>query len=328
MKQATKSRDKATLLGMYRSMVLIRTFEERAAEQYMLGNIRGFLHLYIGQEAIAAGAISTLQPQDYVVTHYRDHGHALARGVEPNAIMAELFGKQSGSSGGKGGSMHIFDSSKNFAGGYAIVGGQLPIAVGLSLAASFKNENRVVLCFLGDGALNEGEFHEAMNLAALWHLPIIFFCENNLFGMGSPVHETVAAPEIYRIADAYNMPSQRIDGMDILEVNQVVQDVVKQVRNGEGPFFLEAMTYRFRGHSMADPVLYREKTEEEPWKDKDPIPNYKRWLISNGLASEEELDVVNQTIEQVVEDAVQFAENSPIPDLSALHKDIYAEPGA
>jgi len=326
MKQATKSRDKATLLGMYRSMVLIRTFEERAAEQYMLGKIRGFLHLYIGQEAIASGAISSLQPQDYVVTHYRDHGHALARGVEPNAIMAELFGKQSGSSGGKGGSMHIFDSSKNFAGGYAIVGGQLPIAVGLSLAASFKSEDRVVLCFLGDGALNEGEFHEAMNLAALWHLPIIFFCENNLFGMGSPVHETVATPEIYRIADAYNMPSQRIDGMNILEVNDVVQGVVKRVRSGEGPFFLEAMTYRFRGHSMADPVLYREKTEEEQWKDKDPIPTYRRWLISNGLASEEDLDVVNQTIEQVVEDAVQFAEKSPIPDPGVLYKDIYAGP--
>ena len=316
------------LRWIYETMYTIRRFEETMLEQTVKGKSMGVAHTSDGEEACPTGICAHLTDEDWIASTHRGHGHCIAKGLEPKRMMAEIFGRVTGQCKGKGGSMHIFDSSKNFAGGYAIVGGQLPIAVGLSLAASFKNENRVVLCFLGDGALNEGEFHEAMNLAALWRLPIIFFCENNLFGMGSPVHETVAAPEIYRIADAYNMPSQRIDGMSILEVNEVFEDVAKRVRNGEGPFFLEAMTYRFRGHSMADPVLYREKTEEEQWKDKDPIPHYKRWLISNGLASEEELDVVNQTIEQVVEDAVQFAENSPIPDLSALHKDIYAEPGA
>ena len=325
MRQTTKTVDKATLTGYYRQMLLLRAFEERAAEQYMMGKVRGFLHLYIGEEAIAVGAISALEPRDYVVTHYRDHGHALARGIEPQVVMAELFGRTTGSSKGKGGSMHLFDASRNFAGGYAIVGGQLPIATGLALAISFKHEDCVVLCFLGDGALNEGEFHECMNLASLWRLPIIFFCENNLYGMGSPVHETIAAPEIYQIAEAYNMPSQKIDGMEILQVREATQAVVQRVRAGEGPFFLEALTYRFRGHSMADPVQYRKRTEEEKWRHKDPIVTYKTWLLSQSLASEEELEGITEVVEREIEQAIEFADKSPLPPPEALYEDVYGE---
>ena len=324
MKQATKTTDKVTLVDFYRQMALLRVFEERAGEQYMLGKIRGFLHLYIGEEAIAVGAISSLEPQDYIVTHYRDHGHALARGIEPKAIMAELFGKTTGTSKGKGGSMHLFDASKNFAGGYAIVGGQLPIAVGLALASAFKREGRIVLCFLGDGALSEGEFHECMNLASLWHLPIIFFCENNLYGMGAPVQEVfAAAQEIYRVAEAYNMPSQRIDGMEVREVREATQAVVQRVRAGEGPFFMEAMTYRFRGHSLSDPVEYRERTEEERWKHKDPVATHRAWLISQSLASEQELTAIYEAAEREVEEAIEFASQSPAPPPEALYEDVY-----
>ena len=325
MKQATKTADKAVLLDHYRQMVQIRVFEERAAEQYMLGKVRGFLHLYIGEEAIAVGAISALGPQDYVVTHYRDHGHALARGVEPKVIMAELFGRVTGSSKGKGGSMHLFDASRRLAGGYAIVGGQLPIAAGLALSSSFKKKDEVVLCFLGDGALNEGEFHESMNLAALWRLPVIYFCENNFYGMGAPVEEMVAAPEIYRIAEAYNMPSQRIDGMDVLEVHERMREVVQHVRSGEGPYFIEAMTYRFRGHSMADPVNYRQKDEEEKWKVKDPISSYKAWLIESDISSKEELAAVNEAVEREIEEAIELADHSPFPPPEALYHDVYYE---
>ena len=326
MKQAINIAEKATLLELYRQMALIRVFEERAGEQYMLGKVRGFLHLYIGEEAIAVGAISTLEPQDYIVTHYRDHGHALARGLEPKAIMAELFGRATGTSKGKGGSMHLFDASRNFAGGYAIVGGQLPIAVGLALAASFKREDRVVLCFLGDGALNEGEFHETMNLASIWRLPMIFFCENNLYGMGAPVSETTAIRDLYRLAEGYNMPSRQIDGMSVLEVREATQEVVNRVRAGEGPYFIEAKTYRFRGHSMADPSQYRKKAEEESWKRKDPIPVYKEWLISNDIASEEELGIIASSMEQEVDAAIQFAEESPVPSPEALYEDVYSGP--
>ena len=323
MKQATKTADKAVLLDHYRQMVRIRVFEERAAEQYMLGKIRGFLHLYIGEEAIAVGAISALGPQDYVVTHYRDHGHALARGVEPKVIMAELFGRVTGSSKGKGGSMHLFDASRRLAGGYAIVGGQLPIAAGLALASSFKKKDEVILCFLGDGALNEGEFHESMNLAALWRLPVIYFCENNLYGMGAPVEEMVAAPEIYRIAEAYNIPSQQIDGMNVLEVHERMREVLQHVRSGEGPYFIEAMTYRFRGHSMADPVNYRQKEEEEKWRVKDPISSYKTWLIENDASSKEELAAVDETVEREVDEAIELADHSPFPPPEALYQDVY-----
>ena len=317
--------DKKQLQEYLRQMLLIRTFEERSAEQYMMGKIRGFLHLYIGEEAIAVGAISTLQPQDYIVTHYRDHGHALARGIDPKAVMAELFGKATGCSRGRGGSMHLFDASRNFMGGYAIVGGQLPIAVGLALAAKYRGTDQVTLCFFGDGALNEGEFHEAMNLAALWKLPVIFFLENNLYGMGTSIERSFAGGRhVYRAAEHYNMPSRQMDGMDVLEVHETTQEIVEWVRQGRGPYFLEARTYRFRGHSMADPGEYRERTEEERWEHRDPITSFRELLLGEGALSEEEITSLEAKVEAEVEEAIRFADESPFPEVETLEEDVYA----
>ncbi|MBF8266803.1 MAG: pyruvate dehydrogenase (acetyl-transferring) component, alpha subunit [Dehalococcoidia bacterium] len=318
--------DKSQATELYRQMLLIRVFEERAAEQYTLGRIRGFLHLYIGEEAMAVGAISTLEPRDFVVTHYRDHGHALARGLEPKGVMAELFGKATGCSGGKGGSMHLFDVERGFMGGYAIVGGQIPLAVGLALASKYKVEERVVVCFLGDGAVNEGEFHESMNLAALWEMPVIFFCENNRYGMGAPVEQTlVFHEEIYKMARAYHMPAERVDGMDVLAVRELTREAVGRVRGGGGPFFIEALAYRFRGHSMADPMLYRARSEEEEWRKRDPIPTFRKWLLDGGLASQVEVDTMERETERRVEEAIQFADESPFPGPEALFQDVYGE---
>lgn len=323
---AIKSENRLELIAYLRMMLLIRSFEERSAEQYTLGKIRGFLHLYIGEEAIAVGSISTLQPQDYIVTHYRDHGHALARGLHPNAIMAELFGKVTGCSKGKGGSMHLFDASKNFMGGYAIVGGQLPIAVGLALAAKHKGTDQVVLCFFGDGAVNEGEFHESMNLASLWKLPMIFFLENNLYGMGSHIERTHAGGrDVYRVAQHYAMPAQQLDGMAILDVHHTTQEVVEWVRQGNGPYFLEALTYRFRGHSMADPVQYRDKLEGEPWEGRDPIETFRQVLLKEGLLSIPEIDDLKNDVAVQVEDAIRFAADSPLPDPKDLEADVYLQ---
>ena len=318
----TQELSKTELVDLYRQMLLIRRFEEQAGEQYMRGKVRGFLHLYIGEEAIAAGALSTLEPQDYVVTHYRDHGHALARGVDPKAAMAELFGRSAGTSKGKGGSMHIIDTSVNFMGGYAIVGGQIPLAVGLAFAAQYKEEDRVVVCFLGDGALNEGEFHEAMNLAAIWNLPIIFYCENNLYGMGSPVSEVFAIKEIYKAAEPYGIPAKQVDGMDVLAVREATDEVVNWVRSGNGPYFVEALTYRFRGHSLADPNEYRHKEEENYWKARDPIPSFRNLLLSEHQVTEAELEQVDQQVEETVDEAVRFADASPMPELDELYNDI------
>ena len=316
--------EKGQLLDFYRQMFLIRLFEERSSEQYMLGNIRGFLHLYIGEEAIAVGAINSLMPQDYVVTHYRDHGHALAKGMDPNAVMAELFGKATGSSKGKGGSMHLFDVDRRFMGGYAIVGGQLPLAVGLALASKYKGEDSLTLCFLGDGAINEGEFHESMNLASLWKLPVIFFVENNLYGMGAPVDQTlVFHDEIYKFANAYKMPSERVDGMDVMKVLEATKEVVKSVRGGEGPYLIEAMAYRFRGHSMADPSEYRAKAEEERWRKKDPIVTFSKRLMDEKIASRGELDELEKEVEEIVDSAIKFANESPFPEPDALYEDVY-----
>ena len=325
--RAVEQETKGQLQEYLRQMLLIRVFEERSAEQYMMGKIRGFLHLYIGEEAIAVGAISTLQPQDYIVTHYRDHGHALARGLDAKAVMAELFGKATGCSKGIGGSMHLFDASRNFMGGYAIVGGQLPIAVGLALAAKYQGTDQVVLCFFGDGAINQGEFHEAMNLAALWKLPMVFFLENNLYGMGSHIDRTFAGGrDVYRAAEHYAMPARQMDGMDVLEVNRITQEVVEWIRQGNGPYFLEALTYRFRGHSMADPGEYRQKVEEEAWEHRDPISSFRQLLLEEGLLSEEEVTTLEAEIEAQVEEAVRFADESPFPEPEALTANVYARP--
>ena len=322
--QVEEKLDKVQLTDLYRQMGLIRIFEEECQRQYMQGNIAGFLHLYIGEEAIAVGALSALRPQDWVLTHYRDHGHALARGMDAGVAMAELFGKATGCSKGKGGSMHLFDVSLNFMGGYAIVGGQMPVAAGLGLAAKLKGEDRLALCFLGDGALNEGEFHESMNLASIRKLPVIYFCENNQYGMGASVWETFAlAADIYKLADAYKMPGRRINGMDVLEVRDAMKDAVDYVSNGGGPMFIEAQTYRFRGHSIADPAAYRLSSEVEEWLARDPLYSYREKLMAEGVADESELAEIDAANLKTIEDAVDFAIASPFPDPSELFTDIY-----
>jgi pyruvate dehydrogenase E1 component alpha subunit len=310
----------------YRMMLLIRRFEDRAAQAYMMGKVRGFLHLYSGEEAIAVGVMSVLKPQDYVVTHYRDHGQALARGMDAKVAMAELFGKATGSSQGKGGSMHLFDASINFMGGYAIVGGQFPLATGFALASAYKGTDQVTVCFFGDGALNEGEFHEAMNLASVWKLPVLFLLENNLYGMGTRVNRTYAGGhDIYKASKHYAMESGVVDGMDVLAVRDSVSDAVDYIRQGNGPFLLEAKTYRFQGHSMADPGEYRDKEEEAEWLTKDPISNMRRQMLEEDLLSEKEIQALESEVDQVLDEAVRFADESPFPEPAALFENVYVE---
>ena len=306
-------------------MALIREFESETYRQYMQKHIKGFLHAYSGEEAIAVGVMSVLKEQDYITTHYRDHGHALARGMDSKLIMAELFGKATGYSNGKGGSMHLFDLSRRFMGGYAIVGGQMPIANGLGLAAQHEKKNGLVTCFIGDGAMQEGEFHESMNLAAVWKLPVIFICENNLYGMGAAIDSTYARhKDIYKAGDAYNMPGYRVDGMDLFEVRNVMQQADAYVRNGDGPVFIEAQTYRFRGHSISDPAAYRPKDEVAYWLGRDPIVLLRNYLIEKGMVTEEELQEADESVEQEVIRAVVFARESPFPEENALHDNVYA----
>ena len=324
MKVATNL-EKSQVAEYYRQMQLIRLFEESCSRLYMQGKIRGFLHLYIGEEAIAVGAITALREDDYVITHYRDHGHALARGLDPKVIMAELFGKATGSSGGKGGSMHIFDASRNFMGGYAIVGGQMPIALGLAFAVKYRLEDRAVLCFFGDGAVNEGEFHESLNLASLWKLPVLFFLENNLYGMGSHVERTHAGgKDIYLVAEPYKIPAAQVDGMDLLAVREAVIEALKKIRSGSGPVFLEAMTYRFRGHSVADPSAYRDSSEVDDWRLKDPIERFKAVTLEEGLVAREEFELIDGEVAATIDEAMRFAEASPDPDIDSLYDNLYA----
>ena len=311
--------------GFYRQMQLIRRFEEAGARLYMQGAIRGFLHLYVGQEAVAVGAISTLGPDDYVISHYRDHGHALARGMDPRVVMAELCGKATGSSGGRGGSMHLYESNLRFMGGHAIVAAQLPIAVGLALASQYRAEDSVVLCFFGDGAVNEGEFHESLNLASLWKLPVLFFLENNLYGMGSHIDQTHAAGrDIYTAAEYYKIPAVQIDGMDLMAVRESTLEALTQVRSGSGPVFLEAMTYRYRGHSMADPEAYRETSELDEWRANDPIERFKTLALAEALISEEELAEIEKDAADAIDEAVTFAQESPDPEMGSLYDNVYA----
>ncbi len=310
---------------MLYKMWLIRNFEDAAAEWYARGQIAGFLHLYNGEEAVAVGAISALRPDDRLMSHYRDHGHALAKGSDPKRLMAELFGKRTGIVKGKGGSMHFYDAEHYMLGGYAIVGGHLPLAVGYAFAAQYRGEDWIMLCILGDGATNIGYFHEALNIASLWKLPVLFLVENNLYGMGTAVERASAVPEIHRKAEAYAIPHKRIDGMEVLEVYREVRDAAERVRRGEGPWFLEAVTYRFRGHSMADPVLYRDKAEEEAWRRQDPIRRFERFLLTQGLLTEEEAEGIRRRAEEAVQEAVEFARQSEDPPLEDLHRDVYDE---
>lgn len=315
----------AEQLGLFLyQMMLIRRFEEKTGEMYTKGKVRGFLHLYTGQEACAVGALNALKEQDKIVTHYRDHGHALARGLDPNAIMAELFGRVDGLSGGRGGSMHLYDASKGFLGGYAIVTAHLPLAVGLGLAANYKKEDFVTLCIFGDGSVGEGEFHEALNLSVLWKTPVVFFCENNLYGMGVPFKESLST-EIPRLAAAYNMPAVTVDGMDVLAVHEATLKAVEHCRAGNGPYFIEAMTYRYRGHSMADPELYRLKDEIEEYRRRDAIDRMKAYMVEAGHLDDEKLKGIAARVEQTVDEAVAFADASPQPGIDTLFDNLYKE---
>jgi pyruvate dehydrogenase E1 component alpha subunit len=317
--------DRETLLNLLRQMMLIRRFEEKAAESYQKQKIRGFLHLYIGQEATAVGAFSVLQEQDYIASHYREHGHAIARGLDTNALMAELFGKADGVSGGRGGSMHLIDASKGFMGGYAIVGAQMTLACGLGLANKHLKRDSVVVTIFGDGACNGGEFFESLNLAALWKLPVLFLLENNGFGMGTSIARAAAGGPLHDRAGVFGIPHEQVDGMDVLEVRERVGQAVAKIRAGEGPQFIEAVTYRFRGHSMADPELYRKKDEVNPWREQDPILRFAKKLSDAGVLSDEQLQAFQTDVDEEVNQAVEFAENSPKPDLETLRHHIYCE---
>lgn len=306
-------------------MMLIRRFEEKAGEQYTKGKVRGFLHLYSGQEACAVGAISTLEARDKIVTHYRDHGHALARGLDPNRVMAELYGTAHGVSGGRGGSMHLYDASKGFLGGYAIVAAHLPLAVGLGLAAKMRDEDAVTMCIFGDGSVGEGEFHEALNLSVLWQTPVVFFCENNLYGMGVAFAQSLST-RIVQLAAAYNMPAVTVNGMDVVEVYAETQKAVAHCRSGKGPYFVEAMTYRYRGHSMADPELYRLKSEIEEYRKRDCIEALKARLQERGELDERGLQEMSDRVERAVNDAVAFAEADAPPPIGSLFDHVTKEP--
>ncbi len=313
-------------LGMFLyQMMLIRRFEEKCGELYTKGKIRGFLHLYTGQEACAVGMMAALEEHDKIVTHYRDHGHALARGLDPNRVMAELYGKATGVSGGRGGSMHLYDVTKGFLGGYAIVAAHLPLAVGLGLAATMKKEDSVALCVFGDGSVGEGEFHESLNMSVLWKTPTIFFCENNLYGMGVPFKESLST-DIPKLAQAYNMPAVSIDGMDVIAVYEAMKTAVAHSRSGAGPYFVEAMTYRYRGHSMADPELYRLKDEVEQYRKRDCIERLKATMQAAGHLDEDRFHEMTERVEKVVNDAVEFSEQSPQPALDTLFDHLTKEP--
>jgi pyruvate dehydrogenase E1 component alpha subunit len=306
-------------------MVLIRRFEQRSAELYQQGKIGGFLHLYIGQEAVVVGAVGARQEGDHVITAYRDHGHALTVGSEVGRIMAEMLGKTTGVSKGKGGSMHLGDRERNYWGGYAVVGGHLPLATGIALAEQYRETDNAVLCFFGDGSTNIGYFHESLNLAGVWDLPILWICENNQYGMGTTVNRASAVPEMVDKALAYGMKGEQVNGMNVIEVHEATQKALKKIRDGEGPQFLEMLTYRFEGHSMGDPLRYRTKEEVEKWREDDPIGILERHLLAEDMTDKNELEKIDDAVEKTIEEAVKFAEESPLPEPEALFEDIYVE---
>lgn len=310
-------------IDIYREMVMIRKFEETAGEMYERGKIRGFLHLYIGQEAVASGFMWPLKPDDYVIGAYREHGQALGRCATPRRVMAELFGKSTGVSGGKGGSMHLFDVERRFLGGTAIVGGGLPLAAGIAFAINYRDGDQICLCFFGDGAVNEGSFHESLNIASLWGLPILFVCENNLYGMGTAVERASSVPNLYRRAQCYSMDVETVNGMDLLAVYDMAERSMKRVREEKRPAFVEAVTYRFRGHSMSDPGAYRSREEIEEWRGRDPIVQFGNVLLAEGTLTQEAIDKIHKDVAAEIQDAVQFAEDSPFPKPEALWRDVY-----
>jgi pyruvate dehydrogenase E1 component alpha subunit len=318
--------DRETLIELYYQMLLVRRFEEKAAESYSMGKIGGFCHLYIGQEAVAVGAISALRRDDYVLTSYRDHGHALAKGMSAKSVMAELYGKATGCSKGKGGSMHMFDKSVNFLGGHAIVGGQIPLGTGTAFASKYQGTDQVTLCFFGEAAVNQGAFHESLNMAQLWKLPCIYICENNQYGMGTSLERAMSLRDIYKKALAYEISGEFVDGMDVLAVREATQRAVERARKHYLPTLLEVRTYRFMGHSMSDPGNYRTRAEIEKYQERDPLKLFAATLRETETLTDAEFEELEQRVRAEVAESVRFAEESPEPDPKELYTDVYANP--
>jgi len=315
--------DRNIALDLLGRMCLIRRFEEEAGRQYQRAKAGGFLHLAIGEEATIVGTTSVMRSDDYLIGTYRTHGHALARGTPADEVMAELFGKETGTSGGRGGSMHIFDAERRFMGGYGIVGGNLPLAAGLGLASQYKGEDSVTVCMFGDGASNTGNFGETMNLAALWDLPVLFLVENNLYGMGTALERHSAVTDLSQKAAGYGIEGERIDGMDLLEVRERVGEHLESVRDSGKPSLVEAFTYRYRGHSAADPEVYRDKSEVEEWREKDPIESFIRRCLDGGVLDQDDVAAARREADETVEAAVEFADESPEPALESLYEELY-----
>ena len=330
VKEAQKSRltglDRETLINIYHQMLLVRRFEEKAAEIYSAGKIGGFCHLYIGQEAVAIGSISAIRKDDYVLTSYREHAHAIAKGMSPESVMAELYGKATGCSKGKGGSMHMFDKEVNFLGGHAIVGGQIALATGVAFASKYKGTDQVTLCYFGEAAVNQGAFHESLNMAQLWKLPCIYICENNQYGMGTSLARAMSSQDISQKACAYDIASEFVDGMDVLAVREATLRAVERARKEYLPTLLEIRTYRFMGHSMSDPGNYRTRAEIERHQERDPLKLFSASLKEEGVLSDAEFQKIEANVKEQVEKSVRFAEESPFPDPKELYTDVYASP--
>jgi pyruvate dehydrogenase E1 component alpha subunit len=316
--------DRKTLVDLLHQMLLIRRFEEKSAESYSLGKIGGFCHLYIGQEAVGVGAISAVRRDDYVITSYREHGQALAKGISADAVMAELFGKSGGCSHGKGGSMHLFDKSVNFLGGHAIVGAQIPLATGVAFASKYKETDRVTLCFFGEAAVNQGAFHESLNLAQLWKLPCVYICENNKYGMGTSLARAMSSQNVAQKAREYDLASEFVDGMDVMAMRRATQRAVERARKESLPTLIEARTYRYMGHSMSDPGNYRTRAEIEKYQERDPIKLFTAALKEQKILTDRDLSDMEAAIKEQIEQAVRFAEESPEPDPKELYTNVYA----
>jgi pyruvate dehydrogenase E1 component alpha subunit len=318
--------DRETLLRMLYQMILIRRFEEKAAEAYTLGKIGGFCHLYIGQEAVAVGALSALRPDDYVLTSYRDHGHALVMGTSADEVMAELYGRAGGCSAGKGGSMHLFDADKHFLGGHGIVGGQIPLATGVAFATKYRGTDQATLVFFGEAAVNQGAFHESLNMAQLWKLPCVYICENNQYGMGTSLKRAMSLSDVSQKACGYGMASEFVDGMDVLAVYEATRRAVERARQDGSPSLLEIRTYRFMGHSMSDPGHYRTRAEIERYQERDPIKVFSQNLREKSVLDDDGYKAIEERVREEVERSLKFAEQSPEPSPEELYTDIYASP--
>src|SRR5690554_242317 len=316
---------KETYLTWYKSMLLMRKFEEKTGQLYGQQKIRGFCHLYIGQEAVVAGAMSVLRQEDSMITAYRDHAHAIAKGMTANAAMAELYGKATGCSKGKGGSMHFFSKEHKFMGGHGIVGGQIPLDAGIAFAEKYNGTDNVCVCYMGDGAVRQGALNEAFNMAMLWKLPVIFVCENNGYAMGTSVKRTTNMTDIYKMGLAYDMPSAPVDGMDVVAVHNAMDEAVIRARKGDGPTFLEIRTYRYKGHSMSDPAKYRTKEELQEYQGRDPLITVKAEILDKKYADQKWFDEVEADVKRQIDESVKFAEESPYPYVSEIYKDVYAQ---